>query len=858
MPVGFQTGVDMTNAALNRMRSGGGGSKMSKREKKFMDEQIKNLRQERKFDKKDRKEAARKRELLEPNELEALERDEARSAIKGKIQENRKQKYLNKQKKLENERAAEKLKADQAAGVFRAEADEKAEGFRNKLWESQQKRAAREEFRAPYHEVQQALVKGQQEIDAKNADTENKRAMTAHQKAQTATIVENNKTLHERNQADIDYKLAQTEEIAAGIEQTLSETARKEQDAKTKTESLSLLNDGLGVATWMMSMVPHAGDPEAAIAAIRENVLSLHSSAAALGPEQLKVVDTFMSNLETMETDVKDSILHKERQKIKGREEAISVQLEAKSKANPAFRRQYDSWTPEMKREHDVTAYVREKINATGNVHMNQLMNDPARKGMFIKYKLHNDPNQRWAMDAKGNQLKTKDGQLVPNLIIDEDATFAALNATLAQYKAMGPLPRSKTQSSLAGREEIPATSSPVVPVAGAALPPPKPIRLETDTNTVATEGTPHPWGETAWQDYRLAQNAPSTAAELLSSMEGGAGEHDLWLAQQGALEALSLADQQRLAQWTNPSLPANLQPSPTGGPPAHQTNPPTHLSPPTPTIHIPGHHQTMPPPTGQPPTGQPPAGQPTAPTGQQPAPTPAPTAPTQTQSQQAIPKRMSGVTIAGTGGNSSRPFDATTMHAAIVKRAGGNQPTMAAEVIEFMGEVGIEIDKGSTDEAINAAKLMARTNVEGSYGANQLMSDNLRPMDDATKKLAPRFKGSLIGSIRKTLFGDTEFGGRDVDVDKLESALKGNIGVLSRGDKKGYGKSALKTRTVTNLWDKPAEDWPSKIYLPMENGDTDDSDVIQWTPEKVKTFKRRVESWKKWKAFKDKIDKIK
>ena len=43
-----------------------------------------------------------------------------------------------------------------------------------------------------------------------------------------------------------------------------------------------------------------------------------------------------------------------------------------------------------------------------------------------------------------------------------------------------------------------------------------------------------------------------------------------------------------------------------------------------------------------------------------------------------------------------------------------------------------------------------------------------------------------------------------------------------------------------------------------MTNGDMDDSDKIKWTPEKVKTFKRRVESWKKWKAFKDKIDQIK
>ena len=841
MPVGFQTGVDMTNAALNRMRSGGGGSKMSKREKKLMDEQIKNLRQERKFGKKDRKEAARKRELLEPNELEALERKEARSAIKGKIQENRKQKHLNEQKRLENERAAEKLKADQDAGVFGAESKSKAEEFRNKLWESQQKRAAREEFRAPYHEVQQALVKGQQEIDSKNADTENKRAMTAHQKAQTATILENNKTLHEKNQADIDYKLAQTEEIFAGINETLSETARKEQDAKTKTESLSNLNDGLATATWMMSMVPHASDPEAAIAAIRENVLSLHSSAAALGPEQLKVVDTFMSNLQKMETDVKDSIIHKERQKIKGREDAISVQLEVKSKANPAFRRQYDSWTPEMKREHDVVAYVRRKINETGNVHMNQLMNDDARKGMFIKYKLHNDPNQRWAMDAKGNQLKTKDGQLVPNLIIDEDATFAALEATLTQYKAMGPLPRGERMDTVGSQEQFQPRqgAGSVIPSDPNAQPTPaEKEKMASESTTTKISGTP-PWSPTSWQEYQLAQNAPSTAAELLSSMEGGAGEHDLWLAQQGALEALSQADQQRLAQWTSAATP------------------------PTPTIHIPGYYQAPAPPAPPVPkpstaTPAPSPTAPTAPTGQPTAPTGQPTAPTQSQSQQTIPKRMSGVTIAGTGGNSSRPFDATKMHAAIVKRLGGNQPTKAAEVIEFMGEVGIEIDKGSTDEAINAAKLMARTNVEGSYGANQLMSDNLRPMDDAAKKLAPRFKGSLIGSIRKTLFGDTELGGRDVDVDKLESALKGNIGVLSRGDKKGHGKSALKTRTVKNLWDKPAEDWPSKIYLPMENGDTDDSDVIQWTPEKVKTFKRRVESWKKWKAFKDKIDQIK
>ena len=814
MPVGFQTGVDMTNAALNRMRSGGGGGgKMSKREKKLMDEEIKRVRQERKFDKKDRKEAAKKRELLDPKVLKKLDRKEAKSAIKGRIQENRKQKHLNEKQKLANEREQKLQDAQNTAGYFTFKGEADAETEYAKLRASQLKRARDQSTEKAAIELDAEKRKLSAELTKAEVANDLTVSQTRQNNATAQQTETDNLTRKEHNRSVIRLNDANAKDLAANTSETLHDIGRKKKDAEQKVRDEDSFKGGIADVGVLVDMARNSSDPESTIALAKGIVDDLTSAAARLGPAHTKKLEEFTTKtFPELLSKFRAGALHKEKERIQATEDVMAVMLEAKSKANPAFRRQYDSWTPEMKREHDVTALVRRKINETGNVHMNQLMNDSARKGMFIKYKLHNDPNQRWAMDAKGNQLKTKDGELVPNLIIDEDATFAALDSTLAQYKAMGPLPRSKRQSSVAGKEEIPATAAPVVPAAGAAAEPPEPIRLVTDTDTVATEGTPHPWGEKAWQDYQLAQNAPSTAAELLSSMEGGAGEHDLWLAQQGALEALSAADQQRLAQWT------------------------TAATPPTPTITIPGYYQAPAPPA------------PTVPKPSTATPAPAPTEPTeptQPQSQQAIPDRMKGVTIAGASGKPSRPFNATAMHTAMVKRLGGNQPTMAAEVIEFMGEVGMELDKGTPDEAINAAKLMARTNVEGSYGANQLMSDNLRPRSAATKKLAPRFKGSLIESVRKTLFGDSEWGGMDVDVEKLYNRLN--------------SKTVESTLGIpSNYWEIPAKEWRSEILIPMTNGDMDDSDKIKWTPEKVKTFKRRVESWKKWKAFKDKIDQIK
>lgn len=832
---GFAEGFDMAGKAIDRMRAGA-PRRLNKHEKRLMQEQIKKARQDRENEAADREEAARKRKLLDPEVLEKLDRKEAKSAIKGRIQENRKQGHLNEQQKLANLREQKLQDAQTTAGYFTFKGQADAETEYAKLRASQIKRAR--DQRTENASIELDAEKRKLSAELTKAEVAN--GLTVSQTRQnnaTAQQTEtDNLTREEHNRSVIRLNDANAKNLAADTSETLQNIGRKKKDAEQKVRDEDSFKAGMADVGVLVDMARNSSDPESTISLAKGIVDDLTSAAARLGPAHTKKLEEFTTKtFPELLSKFRASALHKEKQRIQANEDVMAVMLEAKSKANPAFRRQYDSWTPEMKREHDVVALVRRRVNETGNVHMNQLMNDPARKGMFIKYKLHNDPNQRWAMDAKGNQLKTKDGELVPNLIIDEDATFAALDATLTQYKAMGPLPRGERMDTVGSQEQFQPRQG-----AGSVIPSdpnaqPTPIekeKLASDSSTTKISGTP-PWEPTSWQDYRLAQNAPSTAAELLSSMEGVAGEHDLWLAQQGALEGLSAADQRRLAQWTNPTLPANLQPSPTGGPPAHQTNPPT--------LPTPGAAPFVPPPTGQPPAGQPPTGQPQPPT------------------QTGTPPASAGaIVIGGIGGKKTRSANLSSLHADLSKSTGNQQ--MSSDVLSFLGENGVNLDaSGATGaEVMNAARAMAKWHVDGISGTSGLPTfagtEGIESFKGRTRLIPKELIGKkgLQQLVAQQLLGTTETGGFDVDIPKLEAILKGTAYL----NPTIAGKEGT---PVKNLWNTDPSRWPKgKLLLPMLDGEMDRSENITWDKAKVDKLKRQIEAWKKWKAFKDKIDQIK
>lgn len=209
----------------------------------------------------------------------------------------------------------------------------------------------------------------------------------------------------------------------------------------------------------------------------------------------------------------------------------------------------------------------------------------------------------------------------------------------------------------------------------------------------------------------------------------------------------------------------------------------------------------------------------------------------------------MSNVTIAGTGGKKTRQFNATAMHAALSSRAGGNQQ-LAAEIIEFMGgDAGMNLDEAkTTDEAIKVAKKFAEHQVSG---PDRELAKLTKLPDRMKSPLAPNYKDyGLKGAISKAFFGTWEAGGFDIDVPALEAKLKGSITA---------GASSLNDKEYKNLWDTDPKYWPrEKIILPMLDGEEDRSEKITWDKAKVDKLKRQIEAWKKWKAFKDKIDTIK